>query len=92
MTGLVGRLVGGLASRMASGLAERTQSDARWSPSVKVALRQAWLDHRDRARRGDALPDASSTGFRIFSQFEEDGIVLYLLASLRISSARRRPR
>jgi hypothetical protein len=82
VTGLVGRLVGRLAGRVASGVGERTRSDARWSPSVKVALRQAWLDHRDRARRGDALPAASSTGFRIFSQFEEDGIVLYLLASL----------
>jgi hypothetical protein len=61
---------------------ERARADARWSPALKVALRHLWLDHAGRASRGETIGDVSATGFRIFSQFEEDGIVLALLASL----------
>ena len=81
MRGFLGRLVGRVTDRVVSAVSERQCSDARWSPSVKVALRTLWLEHRLRVARGDALPPASATAFRVFSQFEEDGIVLFLLAS-----------
>lgn len=80
--GLLDRLAEHLAGRFAAASLEQPRSEARWSPAVKVALRQLWLHHADRAARGVAMGDASATGFRIFSQFEEDGIALALLASL----------
>jgi hypothetical protein len=82
MSGMLGRLAARLADRVAWAVAERQRDDARWAPSVKVALRQSWLEHRARASSGRPLPPASATGFDIFSQFEEDGIILFLLASL----------
>ena len=80
--GIVDRVMGALARRFAAESVERARSDARWSPALKVGLRQLWLYHADRASRGAAIGDASAAGFRIFSQFEEDGITLALLASL----------
>ena len=82
MTPVLRRLAGLLADRIAAATAEQQRADARWSPAVKVALRKLWLDYHRRAARGDRLPPASATGFRIFSQFEEDGIITFLLASL----------
>ena len=80
--GILDRLTAGLAKRFAAESAERARAEARWSPAVKVGLRQLWLHHAARAARGEALGDWPATGFRIFSQFEEDGIALALLASL----------
>jgi hypothetical protein len=67
--------------RIAAAVAERTASDARSAPAVKVALRHLWLDYRLRAERGERV-ESRDTGFRVFSQFDEDGIALWLLASL----------
>jgi len=71
-----------LLDRLTARIAADAQRQARWSPAVKVALRQLWLEHRSRAERGAPLPSIWTTGFRIFSQFDEDGIILFLLASL----------
>lgn len=60
--------------------------DPRTAPSTKLAiaaLHHAW---RVAARRGDPLPDKLGGGVRIFSQFEEDGILVYLDAVLEIES------
>jgi hypothetical protein len=80
--GMFDRVTAGLARRFAAESAERARSDARWSPAVKVGLRHLWLHHAERAARGEPVGGASAAGLRIFSQFEEDGIVLSLLASL----------
>jgi len=80
--GIFDRVTAGLARRLAAESAERVRDDARWSPALKVGLRDLWLRYAERASRGEAIGDAAATGFRIFSQFEEDGIVLALLASL----------
>jgi hypothetical protein len=79
--GVLDRLAALLANRVAVASVERTRSEARWSPAVKVALRHVWLHHAERAARGEPLGDATAIGFRIFSQFEEDGIAVALLAS-----------
>jgi hypothetical protein len=79
---MLDRLAGRLARRFAGESLEHTRSEARWSPAVKVSLRQLWLHHAERAARGVPPGDASAAGFRIFSQFEEDGIALALLSSL----------
>jgi hypothetical protein len=74
-----------IAHRVAAATAQRTREDARWSPATKVALRQLWLSHHHRAARGERVPLAD-TGVRVFSQFEEDGIVIALVASLGAGS------
>ena len=75
-------LLSRIARRLAAATADRATGDGRWSPCVKVALRNRWLDYQGRVSRGESPPPLSTTGFRIFSQFEEDGIILALLASL----------
>jgi len=80
--GIFDRVTAGLARRLAAESVKHTHADARWSPALKVGLRHLWLRHADRAVRGEPIGDPSAAGFRIFSQFEEDGIALALLASL----------
>jgi len=58
----------------------RRRLDERTSPTTKVALRRLFLDYRRLAREGAALPSVWDTGFRIFSQSDEDGLLLFLLA------------
>jgi len=57
------------------GLREQT------SASAKVALRQLLITYRSSVESGVAVPDLRNTGFRIFSQFDEDGVLLFLLAA-----------
>lgn len=71
--GAAGRIVGALAARQAS--IERT------SPRTKIALVHLAEHYRTLVARGDPLPPVSETGFRVFSQFDEDGILLFLLAA-----------
>ncbi len=53
----------------------------RMSGSVQIGQRQLYHYYRDRAQQG-TLPPISEAGFRVFSQFEEDGKLLYLFAAL----------
>jgi hypothetical protein len=59
---------------------ERQHRLQQTSPATKVALRTLFLRYREQARSG-ALPSVWDTGFRVFSQFDEDGVLLFLLAS-----------
>jgi hypothetical protein len=61
--------------------AERRRLDERTSPATKIAQRTLFLDYRKLAAAGGPLPSAWDTGFRVFSQFDEDGIALFLLAA-----------
>jgi hypothetical protein len=81
-------LLGRLADRVARALLRRARDDSaldpRTSPATKLAmaaLHDAW---RTRARSGQPLPPGLGVGARIFSQFEEDGLLLYLDAVLEI--------
>ena len=58
---------------------ERRRLDERTSPATKIALRSLFLEYR-RLAASDRLPSVWDTGFRVFSQFDEDGVVLFLLA------------
>jgi hypothetical protein len=58
--------------------------DPRWSPSVKATLATLMLDLQFKARSGQPFPKLSDSGFRIFSQFEEDGLLVYLAAVLEL--------
>jgi hypothetical protein len=49
--------------------------DNRWSPETKI-LQRNWLQHYKECAKRNTKIDLSDAGFRVFSQFEEDGILL----------------
>lgn len=51
------------------------------TPSTQIAQVQLYHYYRDCLKNGN-LPDFNSTGFRVFSQFEEDGKLLYIFSLL----------
>ena len=51
----------------------------RFNPSVQITQVQLYHQYQDMARRG-CLPSINETGFRVFSQFEEDGLLLFVFA------------
>jgi hypothetical protein len=51
----------------------------RFSAAVQIGQRKLFLDYQT-AQKNKQLPDFNDTGFRVFSQFEEDGKLLYILA------------
>lgn len=53
----------------------------RFIPSVQISQRQLFLSYQQMARQG-ALPALSETGYRVFSQFEEDGKLLFIFSIL----------
>ncbi len=53
----------------------------RFSPAVQVAQRHLFHYYRDLAAAG-RTPALKDTGFSVFTQFEEDGILLFLFATL----------
>ena len=52
------------------------------SPQIKICQVQLLNQYRSLLERGEKLPSIFDTGFRIYSQFEEDGMILFLLAIL----------
>jgi hypothetical protein len=50
------------------------------APATKIALRRMQLEYRRALQSGEALPSVWETGFRIFSEFDEDGVLLFVLA------------
>src|ERR1700675_1768915 len=59
-------------------------ADARTSPSTKAAIACMMLELQSKARSNQALPRLCDSGFRVFSQFEEDGYLVYLAAVLEL--------
>ena len=53
----------------------------RFNPTVQISQRQLYHYYQDKILRKEYLP-LSETGFRVFSQFEEDGKLLYLFAAI----------
>jgi hypothetical protein len=80
LNALADRLVGMLARR----IRDHTALDPRTSPATKLTIAAFHADWRARAQRGDPLPSGLGVGSRIFSQFEEDGLLLYLDAVLEL--------
>jgi len=77
-----------LADRVARALLARVRGDAaldpRTSPATKLAIAALHDQWRARARSGQPLAPGLGLGARIFSQFEEDGMLLYLDAVLEL--------
>jgi hypothetical protein len=68
-----------LARRVVDAIAERHRLDDRTSPATKAALRSLFLEYRRLSAAGEWLPSVWDTGLRVFSQFDEDGIIMFLL-------------
>src|SRR5689334_21656444 len=49
------------------------------TPAVGIQQRQL-MQHYLVCQQNGQLPDIRTTGFKVFSQFEEDGILLYLFS------------
>lgn len=59
-------------------------TDNRWSAETKIGLINAYNVYRNMAFHKQAI-DLSQTGVRVFSQFEEDGILLAIMAAIGAS-------
>jgi hypothetical protein len=57
----------------------------RFNPAVQIGQRQLYHYYRDLLDRKE-LPPISETGFRVFSQFEEDGMLLYIFSLLGMNN------
>lgn len=57
----------------------------RFNPSVQLSQRNLYLQYREQLRDG-GLPKLDETGFRVFSQFEEDGKLLFIFSLLGMSN------
>jgi hypothetical protein len=81
-------LLGRISDRVVRALVRRARDnsalDPRTSPATKLAVAAFHGEWRARARRGEPLPPGLGAGARIFSQFEEDGLLLYLDAVLEL--------
>ena len=81
-------LMGRISDRVVRALVRRARDnsalDPRTSPATKLAVAAFHGEWRARARRGEPLPPGLGAGARIFSQFEEDGLLLYLDAVLEL--------
>jgi hypothetical protein len=81
----VGRaLVDQLASAVEARLSASSALDPRASPATKIGQLQLWHHYRTQIETGRA-PELCETGFRCFSQFEEDGLILFVMAALGIA-------
>ncbi len=60
-------------------IAAATSGADRWSPSLKVAQVELAARWRTGAAAGERQ-DLRDVGFRVFSQFEEDGLLLYVFS------------
>ncbi len=57
----------------------------RFIPSVQISQRKLFHDYQGLARTGE-LPSLADTGFRVFSQFEEDGKLLFIFSVIGMKS------
>ena len=73
-----------IVGRLAARLAADAEARARTSPALKATLRSLYAQHRRSALGGEPLPTSAEAGFRVFSQFDEDGVLLLLLAAVGI--------
>ena len=51
----------------------------RFQPSTQITQRQLFHSYQEAAKKGE-LPSLENTGFRVFSQFEEDGKLLFIFS------------
>jgi len=81
---VVNRVVDKVTSQVASQVASQGEFAEKTSPSTKMILKRLYMSYRTMIAKGEKLPPIWDTGFRIFSQFDEDGIIVFLLGAVGI--------
>lgn len=71
------------AARIETRLASSFALDPRTTPATKIGQLQLWHYYRAQTE-ANCAPKLHETGFRCFSQFEEDGKILFIMAVLGI--------
>jgi hypothetical protein len=84
MSSLLGRISDRVVRALVRRVRDNNALDPRTSPATKLAVAAFHGEWRARARRGEPLAPGLGVGARIFSQFEEDGLLLYLDAVLEL--------
>jgi hypothetical protein len=79
--GRLDRLAGDLLDR-------RLELAAATSPATKASLRQLFAEYRWAIAAERPLPPVPETGFRVLSETDEDGIILFLLACAGLDRGR----
>jgi hypothetical protein len=74
------RLVRAAVDRTVDYVSARHSLAEKTSPAVKIGLRQLQATYRSAVERGESLPSTWDTGFRVFSEQDEDGLILFLLS------------
>ncbi|HWO49066.1 MAG TPA: hypothetical protein VNM42_04295 [Solirubrobacterales bacterium] len=69
-------------------LDSRLELAAATSPATKAALRQLFGEYRAAIAASRPLPPVTETGFRVFSEVDEDGVILFLLAAAGLDRGR----
>ena len=84
---MIRRLIGKAINRVPGGrdAVDAVTKPGRTTPETKVAQRHLYHYYRSLALSGQ-VPRLNETGFRCFSQFEEDGKLLFIAAMLDIPS------
>jgi hypothetical protein len=67
---------------------ERRRTDEKTSPATKIAIRSLLFAYQRTVAVGEQLPPIHESGFRVFSQFDEDGVILYLLGAAGVGPRR----
>ena len=78
------RVIDKVTSRVVSQVVSQRELTEKTSPSTKIALKRLYMSYRIMVAKGERLPPIWDTGFRIFSQFDEDGIIVFLLGVVGI--------
>jgi hypothetical protein len=82
------RRLRGAVDRVVDLIDERRSLADKTSPATKASLRSLWLEYRRRRQAGEPVPSVWETGLRVFSQFDEDGVILFCLAMAGTSTNR----
>jgi hypothetical protein len=69
-----------IESVVRSALSAEFEQVVKWAPSTKAAQLQLYQSYQAMVRRALPLPSICETGYRVFSQFDEDGLLLFLFA------------
>lgn len=75
------QLARGVVERVLQLSDDRRRIDEKTSPATKIALRSLLHTYQRLVAAGEPLPSIRDSGFRVFSQFDEDGVILYLLGA-----------
>jgi hypothetical protein len=70
-----------LKNKVRSFIDSSVTADNRWSPETKISQLKLLQYYQDCAKKGTPI-SLSNKGFRVFSQFEEDGILLAIFGAI----------